>query len=316
MSLPRRGPLLFNIHTLQWDDWLLELFQVPAEILPEIRASTDNFGTASHPDFPCKDVPIVASLVDQPAAMVGQGCLSEGQIKATYGTGCFINLNTGTEVVMSRHQLLTMLAWQRDGQVTYGLDGGVFTAASSLNWLRDTFNVETDLDKLCADGTDSGGVMWIPGQVGLGAPYWSRKIRGAWIGLDLATSQAHLVRAMLEGIAARVAQIVRAMLDDTQLNIQQLQVDGGLTRSNTMMKIQADLLGFPVAVLQNPEATAMGVCALVARTTGIWDSDNIILQKRRILRVYEPTTSEDEREGFLSNFNRAIMHLKDWHNHE
>jgi glycerol kinase len=311
--------LLFNIHTLQWDDWLLNLFRIPQDILPTVQASTGDFGTVSHPDLPCRNVPVVASLVDQPAAMVGQGCLSAGQIKATYGTGCFVNLNTGTEVIISQHRLLTMVAWQRDGETTYGLDGGVFTAAASINWMRDHLHFisqSMDIDTLCADVKDSGGAMWIPGQIGLGAPYWSRDIRGAWIGLDLRTNQTHLIRAVLEGIAARVAQIVDAMLDDTGMSIERLQVDGGLTRSKTMMQIQADLLGYPVAVLENPEATAAGVCALAARATGIWQSDQTIQENLKIVQAYEPAISADEREAFLNKFDRAVMHLKAWHNDE
>ena len=311
--------LLFNIHNLEWDEWLLNLFQIPREILPEVLATTGNFGVISHPELPCKDVPIVASLVDQPAAMIGQGCLSVGQIKATYGTGCFINLNTGSDVITSQHGLLTMVAWQRDTQTTYGLDGGVFTAGASINWMRDNLNFmsqSADIDTICESVDGSGTAMWIPAQIGIGAPYWSRAMRGAWIGLDLATHPAHLIRAMLEGISARVAQIIRAMLDDTGLSIQQLQVDGGLTRSKTMMQIQANLLGYPVAVLENPEATVSGVCALVARATGIWTSDEAIQKTVKVTQIYEPKLSDDERESFLHKFDKAVIHLKAWHNDE
>ena len=311
--------LLFNIHTLQWDDWLLNLFQIPIEILPEIQATTGDFGRISYPNLPCKDVPIVASLVDQPAAMVGQACLSAGQIKATYGTGCFINMNTGSNLIMSNQGLLTMIAWQRDGEVTYGLDGGVFTAGASINWMRENLNLisqASDIDIICDDVPDAGNTLWIPGQIGLGAPYWSRTMRGAWIGLDLASNRSHLIRAMLNGIAARVAQIIRAMQTDTGLTIDQLQVDGGLTQSKIMMQIQANLLGCPVAVAENPEATVMGVCALVARATEVWTSDDMIQKTIKIARVYEPTNSEDERLEFLDKFDRAIMHLKAWHDNE
>jgi glycerol kinase len=251
--------------------------------------------------------------------MVGQGCLSAGQIKATYGTGCFINLHTGAEIVKSNHQLLTMLAWQRSGLPSYGLDGGVFTAAASINWLKDKLNLLVDsasIDSLCNGESDTGGVMWIPAQIGLGAPYWSRNMRGAWLGLDLTTNRAQLIRAVLEGVAARVAQIIRAMLDDAKLTVEQLRVDGGLTRSTTMMQIQANLLGFPVAVLENPEATVSGVCALAARATNLWESDAAIQEMVTIARVYEPMLSHDEREAYLSKFDRAVMHLEAWHSNE
>jgi glycerol kinase len=311
--------LLLNIHTLRWDAWLLDLFDIPLEILPDIRESTAEFGEVSHPDMCCKGMMIAASLVDQPAAMCGQGCLQVGQVKATYGTGCFINLNSGARAVTSRHGLLTLLAWQRDGQVTYGLDGGVFTAAASVNWLRDKLNLFPDvevLDDLCAESADCGGAMWIPAQIGLGAPYWERSIRGAWLGLDLSTTRSQLARAVLQGIASNVAQIVQAMMSDAGLTIMSLRADGGLTSSKTMMQIQADLLGYPVEVVANPEATVSGVCYLAARASGLWPSDERIFQQVRIAQTYEPTLSEDGRRTHMERFEKAILHLKAWHDHD
>jgi glycerol kinase len=304
--------LLLNVRTLAWDSWLLDQFCIPAEILSEVRPSTGEFGVVSHPDVACRGVPIIASLVDQPAAMAGQGCLDAGQIKATYGTGCFINLNTGSEIVASRHGLLTLLAWQRDGVTTYGLDGGVFTAAASVNWLHSLKLLPSAeaLDEVCA--ADSGGALWIPAQVGLGAPYWERGMRGAWLGIDLATSAGQLVRAVLEGIAANVARIVEAMRDDSGLGIKRLRADGGLTASAAMMQIQADLLGFPVEVVANAEATASGVGALALRACGLWNGDDAIRQQVRIGRVYEPKMSEDRRRSHLARFDHAIERLKDW----
>src|SRR5664279_274913 len=310
--------LLFNIHTLEWDSWLLDLFEIPPEILSRVLPSSADFGAVSHPDLLCRDVPIVASLVDQPAAMIGQGCLSAGQVKATYGTGCFINLNTGSEVVASQHGLLTLLAWQRGATPTYGLEGGVFTAAASINWLTSKLHLlpaaET-LDDLCAEAADSGGAVWIPAQIGLGAPYWERSLRGAWLGLDLSTTRAQLLRAVLEGIAANVAQIVQAMIDDTGLKISSLRADGGLTGSSTMMQIQADLLGFPVEVIANPEATANGVAYLAARAAGLWSSDEPILRQAQAARTYQPNLAESQRTAHMDRFNEAIFHLKAWQNH-
>jgi glycerol kinase len=310
--------LLFNIRTLAWDPWLLDLFGVPLEILPRVLPSCGEFGVVSHPDLLCRGVSIVASLVDQPAAMIGQGCLMAGQIKATYGTGCFINLNTGSEVIASRHGLLTLLAWQRGDTPTYGLEGGVFTAAASINWLTNDLHLlpaADSLDELCAEAADAGGAVWIPAQVGLGAPYWQRSLRGAWLGLDLTTSRAQLLRAVLEGIAANVAQIVQAMSDDTRLTISSLRVDGGLTASSTMMQIQADLLGFPVEVVSNAEATAGGAASLAARATGLWTDDRPILRLAKTSRTYLPKLTETQRKSQLDRFNEAIDHLKAWQNH-
>lgn len=306
--------LLFNLHTLAWDDWLLHLFGIPTHVLPEIRESTGEFGCVTHSDLLCRGVPIVASLVDQPAAMIGQGCLSAGQIKATYGTGCFINMNAGIHPVNSKHGLLTIVTWQRDGQTTYGLEGGVFTAGATLNWLSDHMGFVDDarqIDDLCA--SDSGGALWIPAQIGLSAPYWNRTIRGAWLGIDLATTKAQLTRAVLEGIAARVAQIVNAMQDDAGLTIDALRVDGGLTNSSALMQIQADLLGRPVEVLANAEATAFGTCVLAARAAGLWADDDLIRQQVRIDRTFMPSISEDQRQAYLKRFDSAIRYLEGWY---
>jgi glycerol kinase len=311
--------LLFNIYRLEWDEWLLKLFDIPREILPSIQESSGVFGHVSHPDLKCRNVPVIASVVDQPAAMIGQGCLDAGQIKATYGTGCFINLNTGANPIISHHGLLTMLAWQRDSSPTYGLDGGVFTAAASLNWLCDKLKLVSEIqfiDKLCENLPDSGGVVWIPAQIGLGAPYWNRLMRGAWFGIDLATTQAQLVRAVVEGVAARVTQIVEAMRQDTGLAIKILRVDGGLTASRILGQIQADLLGIPVEVVKETESTTIGVCTLAARASGLWTHDDMIRQRVQIATTYEPVISEDQRLYTLARFDRAIRHLEAWHRDE
>jgi len=306
--------LLFNLHTLDWDDHLLDLFGIRRELLAQVVETTADFGQVSHPDAAAaREIPIVASLVDQPAAMVGQGCLSPGTIKATYGTGCFINLNTGSEAIVSANGLLTLVAWQRDGVPAYGLDGGVFTAGAGLNWLRDKANLVESVDEiesLCRQVPDSGGALWVPAQVGLGAPHWERRVRAAWLGIGLATERAHLVRAVVEGIALRVAQIVRAMNADLGAAIPRLRADGGLTRSPALMQIQADLLGIPVEVLDDREATARGVCSLAARATGVWDTDDQITNRVRVSRVYEPVATAEFRERRLAEFDGAVSLLK------
>ena len=308
--------LLFNIHTLDWDDWLLDYFRIPRDLLPTVQPSCGVFGVSSHPDLECRGAPIIASLVDQPAAMIGQGCLNAGQIKATYGTGCFINLNTGATPISSNHGLLTLLAWQVGDTPTYGLEGGVFAAAASVNWMKDKLGLLPAierLDDLCAEAPDSGGALWIPAQVGLGAPYWERSLRGAWLGLDLSTSRAQLARAVLEGIAANVAQIVETMTGETRLTVSSLRVDGGLTASRILMQSQADLLGIPVEVVANSEATAWGVASLAAFATGLWSSvDPVPVQ---IAEIYHPALAERERRIRLDRFNEAIFHLKAWGNH-
>jgi glycerol kinase len=209
-----------------------------------------------------------------------------------------------------------MLAWQREGVPTYALDGGVFTAGTSLNWLRDELQLFDDpqsIDRLCGRENDSGGVVWIPAQVGLGAPYWNRTVRGAWLGVSLSTTKANMIRAVLEGICVRVAQIVRAMRADSGLSINVLRVDGGLTGSETMMQIQADLLGMPVEVVEDRESTAAGMCRLAARAAGLWTSDDRLRQQVRIARSFEPEKPEDWRQTLLDRFERAVSHLEAWH---
>ncbi len=307
--------LLFNIHTLKWDDWLLDFFKIPGAILADVVETVGDFGVVSHPDISARGIPILASMVDQPAAMIGQGCLTRHTIKATYGTGCFINLNTGQDAIISDNGLLTLVAWEREGISTYGLDGGVFSAGASLNWLRQKAGLIRDVDEikaLCRSVPDSGGVVWIPAQVGLGAPYWNRDIRGGWIGIGLATERAHLVRAVLEGIALRVAQIIQAMNQDSGTTITRLRADGGLTQNSAMMQIQAEMLGIPVEVLEDQESTVKGVCSLAARKAGMWDSDEPITSHVKVARTYYPTSTQAEREKWLSAFDLAISLLAPW----
>jgi glycerol kinase len=281
--------------------------------MAEVVETVGDFGTVTHLDIDARGIPILASIVDQPAAMIGQSCLAPGTIKATYGTGCFINYNTGHDAIISANDLLTLVAWQREGVPTYGLDGGVFSAGANLNWLRDRAGLIEDveeIDRLCRSVPDAGGVIWVPALVGLGAPHWERHVRGAWIGVGLSTGRDHLVRAVLEGIALRVAQIIRAMNADSRTTITRLRSDGGLTRNETLMQIQADVLGIPVEVLEGREATVRGVCSLVARYAGIWDSDEQIEKQVRVARVFHPDSTAADREQRLSEFDRVVSLLK------
>ncbi len=304
--------LLYNIHTQQWDPVLLDCFGIPRELLPDVQPTTAYFGEICLPHLSSHGIPILASIVDQPAALFGHACLQAGQIKATYGTGCFINMNTRHRAVSSAHGLLTLLAWQRDDQTTYGLDGGIFTAGTSINWLHNTMGMITSpevIDNLCS-GIQENPVIWIPAQIGLGAPYWNRTLRGGWLGIGLDTQPAHLVYAVLEGIALRVVQIVRAMTSDSGLPVTQLRADGGLTHIQTLMQLQADLLGKPVDVLADTQATGRGVCYLVARQSGFWNTDDEVVRQVHIAKTFEPTWGDDRRESRLSIFDRAILALQ------
>jgi glycerol kinase len=307
--------LLFDIHSGAWDPWLLGLFGVPAGILPEVRATVGDFGHVAACGPRLDGVPIVASLVDQPAAMVGQGCLDTGSVKATFGTGCFVYMNSGDDARPSRHGLLRTVAWRRDGRPTYALDGGIFAAGSVATWLRHDLGLadsEAALDALAASVPDTAGAVCVPALAGLAAPYWRREARAAWLGLGLGTTRAHLVRAALEGVACRVVQVVRAMEEDAGGAIAALRVDGGLTHCTTLMQLQADLGGVPVAISAEPEATVMGVCYLAARALGWWSSDDEIRRRARTARVYEPRMDAATRGARLESFTRAAHLIQQW----
>ena len=306
--------LLYNIHSREWDDYLLNIFDIRRELLAAVKSTTGHFGEVRHPDLLCQGVPIVASIVDQPAAMVGHACLDAGQAKATYGTGCFINMNTQENAIESANGLLTLLAWERGGNPAYGLDGGVLTAGASINWLTNKLRLlqsPESVDALC-DGLDDNPVTWVPAQIGLGPPYWNRDMRGAWFGIGLETEAAQLVHAVLEGIALRVVQILRGMVADSGLDVTRLRVDGGLTKSRVMMQLQADLLGLPVEVLADSEATGRGVCYLAAREAGLWAGDEVIRQHITIAQTFEPGIVESVRAARLERFERAVRAVQEF----
>jgi glycerol kinase len=291
--------LLFDIRTLAWSPWLCDLFDIPMSILPPVGPSAGALAQG--------EIPIAASLADQPAAMIGQGCLRAGDVKATYGTGCFVYLHAGDRVPSSTNGLLSTVAWQRDGRTEYALDGGVFAAGSVVAWLRDRLAMIgslSEMDALLSVGASK--VVCVPALAGLGAPHWRRDARAAWIGMDLSSSRADLVRAALEGVVCRVAQVMRAMESDAGVKVSSLRADGGLTGSAPFMQMQADLLGVPVAVSSEPEATVMGACYLAARAIGLWPDDQVIARRATTSQVFEPRLSVDQREARMARFDRAV----------
>jgi glycerol kinase len=307
--------LLFDIHALRYDPWLLDLFTVPAEILPEVRRSDEHLGTVRGLGPEVDGTPILCGLVDQPAALFGQGCLAPGQAKATYGTGCFVYLNVGATPRPSRHGLLTTIAWQRASGVVYALDGGVFAAGAVLEWLARLGLVASaeEADTLAASARDTDGVVCVPALAGLAAPYWDRSARAAWLGMGLGTGRAELVRAALEGVACRVAQVVRAMEYDGEVTIDALHVDGGLTRCGALMQMQADLLGVPLEVAADTEATLLGVCFMAARAAGLWEDDGVLAESRRPGRRLEPGPASARRRDRLLRFEQAVEDVRAWH---
>jgi len=308
--------LLFDIRRLQYDPWLLERFAVPAGVLPEVRRSDELLGSVEGLGGGIDGTPILAGLVDQPAALFGQACLAPGQAKATYGTGCFVYLNIGGSPRLSEHGLLTTIAWQRQEGVVYALDGGVFAAGSVVEWLS-RLGLVSDPDAvdalLASAPASSDAVTCVPALAGLAAPYWDRQARAAWLGMGLGSGRAELVRAALEGVACRVAQVVRAMEKDSGLVLESLRADGGLTSCRSLMQMQADLLGVPVEVAADAEATLRGVCFLAARAAGLWKDDEAILRRRRPGVVVAPGPGSADREARLERFERAAELTREWH---
>lgn len=307
--------LLFDIHALRYDPWLLELFGVPAEILPEVRASDSRLGAVRGLGPALDGTPIVAGLVDQPAALFGQACLAAGQAKATYGTGCFVYLNTGVPRP-SAHGLLTTIAWQRGEETAYALDGGVFAAGSVVEWLARLGMVADprDIDALLASApASSDEVVCVPALAGLAAPYWDRSARAGWLGMGLGSGRADLVRAALEGIACRVTQVIRAMEQDSGRPIESLRADGGLTACRSLMQMQADLLGIPIEVAADAEATLRGICFLAARACGVWTDDDQVRQSWKADHLVTPGPAAAGRRARLDRFERAVSVVQEWH---
>jgi len=300
--------LLCDTRAHRWSPFLLELFDVPGAVLPEIRDTDAGFGACAAPGLPgLAGVPIVASLVDQPAALAGHGCVDAGDAKATFGTGCFVYAGTGATRPRGGGTLATV-AWKRSGApATYALDGGVLAAGSAIDWLREVgvLGAGEPLDAALAGARRDPGVVCVPALVGLGAPHWDRGARAAWLGMSSAATRADLASALAEGVACRVAEVVAAIERDAGLAIAELRADGGLTRSAALMQLQADLLGRPVAVAEEDEATVSGACAIAALRTRTLSETELRARRGRARARYEPRMSADERAARLDRFARA-----------
>ncbi|MCL4109120.1 UNVERIFIED_CONTAM: hypothetical protein GTU68_031032 [Idotea baltica] len=270
--------LMYNISDLAWDPVLMGLLDVPAAILPEVRNSSGDFGETTDAIFPGHAIPITGVAGDQQAALFGQACLEPGMAKNTYGTGCFMLMNTGGEQFHSTHGLLTTIAWGLDGKVTYALEGSIFVAGAAVQWLRDELKFFADAresEDYATQVEDSGGVYVVPAFVGMGAPYWDMHARGAIFGLTRGTGKAHLSRATLEAIAYQTRDVLDAMEKDSNIQLKKLRVDGGATNNNFLMQFQADILDVPVERPQVTETTALGAAYLAGLATGYWQKSEI-----------------------------------------
>jgi glycerol kinase len=306
--------LLYNIHTGDWDGELLALLDVPRSVLPEVRASSEVYGETS-PGLFGDQIRVAGIAGDQQAALFGQACLKPGMAKNTYGTGCFMLLNTGTEAVPSTNQLLTTVAWKRGERTDYALEGSIFVAGAVVQWLRDGLGIirtAPDVEALAATVPDNGGVYLVPAFVGLGAPHWDSYARGAMLGLTRGSTAGHIARAALESIAYQTADVLDAMQQDAGLRLSELRVDGGAASNNLLMQFQADILGVPVVRPRITETTALGAAYLAGLAVGYWKDEEELAAQWGVEQRFEPQMAEEQRASLLAGWRRAVERSLKW----
>lgn len=312
--------LLFNLHTLDWDDELLTLFNIPRAVLPTIVPSAGQLARSS-PSVLGHAIPITAMIGDQQAATFGQGCFKPGMAKNTYGTGCFMLLNTGSQPVASRHHLLTTVGWQRATspsgglQATYCLEASVFMGGATIQWLRDGLNIiqtAAEVEALALSVPDVGDTYLVPAFTGLGAPHWDGHARGTLIGMTRGTTKAHIARAALEAIALQVADVFEAMQKDAKLSLSELRVDGGASKNNLLLQMQANILGVPVIRPKIVETTALGAAYLGGLAVGLWSSTDAISALWQEDQRFEPQWSDTERTIKRARWRQAVERAKSW----
>jgi glycerol kinase len=306
--------MLFDIHRLDWDDDLLELWQVPRALLPEVRGSSEVYGHVAS-GLPLAGTPIAGIAGDQQAATFGQACFRSGQAKSTYGTGAFLVMNTGEAPVASANRLLTTVAWQRPGELRYALEGSIFIAGAVVQWLRDGLGLirrSEDVEALATSVADTGGVYLVPAFAGLGAPHWDPYARGTIVGMTRGTTGAHVARAALEGIAYQVVDVLRAMERDAGVPLAEVRVDGGAARNDHLMQFQADVLGVSVVRPAVTETTALGAAYLAGLAVGVWSGPQELATLWREGRRFEPVMGGEERERLLEGWGRALGRATGW----
>jgi glycerol kinase len=304
--------LLYNLHTGTWDNELLELLAIPASLMPEIVDSSRIYGYMQE-DLLGASVPIAGMVGDQQAALFGQLCTRPGMAKNTYGTGCFMLMNTGSQAVRPETQLLTTVAWQLKGELQYALEGSVFVAGAVVQWLRDQLGIissSSKIETLARTVPDNGGVYFVPAFTGLGAPWWDPHARGTISGLTRGATAGHLARAALEGIAFQVEDVLDAMSSASGVAVQELRVDGGAAANNLLMQFQANISNTPIIRPKCLETTAAGAAYLAGLATGVWDSVDALASQWEMDSTFAPAFSEDERSAFKTGWHRALQRAK------
>lgn len=310
--------MLFNINTLDWDQELLDLFKIPRSMMPEVKSSSEVYGHTKTTIFAHK-VPIAGIAGDQQAALFGQMCTEPGMVKNTYGTGCFLLMNSGEKPILSKNNLLTTVAWKIGDKVNYALEGSIFVGGSVVQWLRDGLGViksSSEVEALASQVPDTNGVFFVPALTGLGAPWWDQYARGTIIGISRGTTTAHIARAALEGIAFQTMDITAAMSRDAGIPLRELKVDGGASRNNLLMQFQADILGTKVIRPQIVETTAMGAAYLAGLAVGYWSSIDEIRKQWQVDRVFEPSMEEAKAAEAKAGWEDAVKRtLSDYTKH-
>ena len=314
--------MLFDVDKLCWDKYLCEKLDIPMNILPRVAPSSEVYGAVAQgiPGIEAlAGIPICAAIGDQPAALFGQACFNPGQAKNTYGTGCFLLMNTGKQRVQSKNNLVTGIIWGIGDEVTYGIEGSAFNAGSVIRWLRDELELiqsAPECDKFAEEVPDSNGIYLVPAFTGLGAPYWDMYARGCIVGMTRGTNKRHICRAVLEAITYQMTDLLEAMKTDSGIELPELRVDGGASVSNIMMQIQADMIQTPVNRPKCVETTALGAAYLAGLAVGFWTTKDEIETIREVAKVFEPQMAKEERDSLYDGWKRAVERAKDWAEHE
>ena len=308
--------MLFNIHTLKWDDELLKLFDIPDSVLPEVKPSSRIYGVTGN-IIPDSRIPIAGIAGDQQAALFGQMCTQPGMVKNTYGTGCFMLMNTGGEAISSKNNLLTTIAWQIDSKTTYALEGSVFIAGAVVQWLRDELKIirtSAEIEELAARVKDTGGVYLIPAFAGLGAPHWNQYARGTIFGLTRGSKNAHIAKAALDSIAYQTYDVLKSMEADSGIHIKELRVDGGATVNNQLMQFQSDILNTKVVRPKITETTALGAAYLAGLAVGYWKNVGEIQEQWQVDKEFSPEMDDTSRNKLVNGWQRAVKASIGWAN--
>jgi glycerol kinase len=306
--------MLFNIHTMDWDDDLLELFDIPKSMLPEVKDSSEIYGHTKTTVFASK-IPIAGIAGDQMAALFGQMCTEKGMVKSTYGTGCFMLMNIGDKPIISKNKLLTTVAWRINGKTEYALEGSIFIGGAVVQWLRDGLGIikkSRDIENLATSVESTDGVYFLPAFAGIGAPYWDQEAKGTMFGITRGTTDAHIARASLEAIAYQTMDILKAMEADSEIDIEELRVDGGATVNDMLMQFQSDVLNTTTVRPKVIETTALGAAYLAGLAVGFWKDMEEIQSIWKEDVKFQPTKDQDKIQEGIKGWYRAINALQSW----